>query len=135
MKIRLRGAKINPDQQKRNDRHKPWVVIAVVCLMCLFVFLFTQAASVLNLPLPENLSDSFGLSLEKVFDDDHNVDTHLYIQSTKRFKSDDERLILFVVITASFLCGYFLPLKYKRASFVIWFPRYAMCMIRWTSGE
>jgi len=63
--------------------------------------------------------EQFGIETENIFDEDRNVDSEIVIPSTKRFNNDDERLVLFAIIAAAFLCAYFLPLRFKKGSLFI----------------
>ena len=117
----LGGRPITTEEQKKNDRHSPVAVAAVVGVLLVYIYLFTQVYQVVGLPSPEALAAKTGLNLNFVFDDDHNVDCTLIISFTRKYNSDKERLIFFTVVTLAFLCVYFLPLKYKRPALVFWF--------------
>ncbi len=108
----LRSVPVTDEQRRRNDTHRPLVVIAVLVILCVYMYLFTQIAQPLGLPLPADLAAEFGLSSSQVFDDDRNLDSNVFISQTKRLKSDDERLVFYLILTAAFLCAYFLPLPY-----------------------
>jgi hypothetical protein len=45
----------------------------------------------------------------------------MFISSTDEFSNDDERLILFAIVAVAFLCSYFLPMRFKKASLFISF--------------
>lgn len=122
MRIRLRGAFISLDEQLQNDRSfRPSVVLAFLAVIAVYCYLFTHVPIYLGLPMPEELFGGAPESIGYEFDDDGNVDSRLYIQTADRFTNDDERMILFGVITGAFFCGYFLPLRSKKPSFVLWF--------------
>ena len=89
----LGGRPITTEEQIKNDRHNPLVVAAVVGVLLVFIYLFTQIYQVVGLPSPEALADKAGLELNYVFDDDHNVDCTLIISFTRKYNNDDERLI------------------------------------------
>ena len=117
----LGGRPITTEEQKKNDRHSPVAVAAVVGVLLVYIYLFTQVYQVVGLPSPEALAATTGLNLDYVFDDDHNVDCNLIISFTRKYNNDNERLIFFTVVTLAFLCVYFLPLKFKRPALVFWF--------------
>ncbi len=119
----LGGRPITTEEQVKNDRHNPFVAAAVVAVLLVFIYLFTQVYQVVGLPSPEALADKAGLELNHVFDEDHNVDCDLTISFNRdrNYKNDDERLVFFCIVTLAFLCVYFLPLSYKREAIVFWF--------------
>jgi hypothetical protein len=115
----LKSIPIDDVRRRENDRHRTRVVLAVLAMLSLYVYLFTQAAEPLGLPLPAELAGE--LDLRHVFDDDGNVESNVQISMHQRIeRSDDERLILFGAIAAAFLCAYYLPLRYKQAALVLW---------------
>ncbi len=117
----LRNTPISDAERQNNDQHRPGIVIAVVALLCLYIYLFTLAADPLGLPLPKGLADTLGVSIEHVFDSDGNVDSNFVISLTQRFdRNDDERLIFFCCLIAAFLSAYYLPLPYKQLSLILW---------------
>ncbi len=118
----LSGGPVTPEQQLENARtHRPGPVLAVLAVLALYAYLFTHVADVFDLPRPQALAENLGLHMDHVFDDDHNVDSEIRIPKTRIFNNDDERLILFAVAAAAFLCAYFLPLRRKRQALVFWF--------------
>lgn len=117
----LTHAPVTDEQRRENDRHRPLVVAAVLGLLTLYVYLFTHAADVVGMPRPEDLAESLGIAIEHVFDRDRNVDSTVRITQTQRIRSnDDERLALYLILAAGFLCAYFLPLRYKQPSLALW---------------
>ena len=111
------------EQREQNAAHNSLlVVLSVLGMLALYAYLVTHVATAIGLPLPEEQARRAGLVLEHVFDDDHNVDSEIWIDyGNKRFSNDDQRLVLFAVVAAAFLCAYFLPVRYKHASLVFWF--------------
>jgi len=113
----LSGAPITQEEQQKNDHHQPLMVMAVFAFLLVYIYLFTYASESLKLPMPQDMSESLGLQIEDVFDDDRNVDSSLYIPFTRVIESNDnERLVLFLGVGIAFLLVYFLPLKYKQRS-------------------
>ena len=110
------------EQQEQNDSQVNWgVVVAVIGLLFIYAYLFTHVADWVNLPRPQEMAEHFGIENEKIYDRDKNVDSEMFISSTRQFNSDDERLILFAIISCAFLSAYFLPLRFKKGSLFIWF--------------
>ncbi len=104
-----------------NNTHRPTAVVAVLAILCVYLYLFTQVADDLGLPLPEELSEQVGLDVRHVFDDDGNVDSNLVISMTQRIEdNDDERLIYFTVLILAFLCVYFAPVAVKQPAMLGW---------------
>ncbi len=68
----LKSIPIDDVRRRENDRHRTRVVLAVLAMLSLYVYLFTQAAEPLGLPLPAELAGE--LDLRHVFDDDGNVE-------------------------------------------------------------
>ena len=117
----LKSVPIDDELRRAHDRHRPLVVLAVLGVLAVYVYLFTQAASYAGLRLPAELAFDLGAEIPHVFDDDGNVESNLQISMTDRLgSSDDERLVFFGMLSAAFLCAYFLPLRYKQASLVLW---------------
>jgi hypothetical protein len=113
----LSGTPITQEEQQKNDHHQPLMVMAVFAFLLVYIYLFTYASESLKLPMPQDMSESLGLQIEDVFDDDRNVDSSLYIPFTRVIESNDnERLVLFLGVGIAFLLVYFLPLKYKQRS-------------------
>ena len=117
----LKSTPVSDEQRRANDRHRLIVVLAVLGILAVYVYLFTQAADTLGLRLPAELAYDLGLEIPHVFDNDGSVDSSVEISLTKRLRrSDDERLVLFATVAVAFLCAYFLPLRYKQASLALW---------------
>ena len=114
----LSGTPITEEEQSANDRHNPFMVLAVFSFLALYIYLFTYASKSLDLPMPEALGSVLGLTSSYEFDDDGNIDTSLYIPFTFLFNNDDERFVFFMGAGLAFLLSYFLPLKYKSRSLV-----------------
>lgn len=113
---------LTQEQQKENNARTSWpVVCAVIGLLLVYAYLFTHIADWVNLPRPQHLVEQMGIETEDIFDDDHNVDSELFLSSTDEFNNDDERLILFAVVAVAFLFAYFLPMRFKKASLFISF--------------
>ncbi|QPJ65165.1 MAG: hypothetical protein G3M78_07085 [Candidatus Nitrohelix vancouverensis] len=116
----LGAAPVSRETQLANDRHSPALVVLVLAFLCVYIYLFTQAADEIGAPLPKAVADAVGWHPEKVFDDD-NVSSELYVPMTWLYDNDDERFVLFVGVAIAFLLVYFLPLDLKRPSLVISF--------------
>ncbi|MGZ8248736.1 MAG: hypothetical protein ACXWUF_11940, partial [Methylomagnum sp.] len=120
----LRDRPASAEQRARNAAgHNPRVVLAVLAMLALYAYLFTQIAAPLGLPLPEDLAQWLGWVPPHVFDDDHNVDSKIWVFGADQnyLDSDAQRLVLFAALAGTFLCAYFLPMRYKQASLVLWF--------------
>jgi hypothetical protein len=119
----LRDRPSTPEQRLRNAaQHQPWVVGAVLAMLAVYAYLFTQAAAPLGLPLPEQLADALGWHPAGVFDSDHNVDSEIWLyRAAPGLGGDAQRLVLFGAIAGAFLSAYFLPMRHKQASLVLWF--------------
>jgi hypothetical protein len=118
----LGSTPVTQEQQQQNNRSAKWnIVIAVLASLLVYTYLFTHIAGWAYLPYPQDLIEGLGIETENIFDDDKNVDSAMFISSTSRFNSDDERLILFTIIAGAFLSSYFLPLRFKKGSLFIWF--------------
>ncbi len=131
----LGGRPITTEEQKKNDRHCPVAVAAVVGVLLVYIYLFTQVYQVVGLPSPEALAATTGLNLDYVFDDDRNVDCNLIISFTRKYNNDNERLIFFTVVTLAFLCVYFLPLEFKRPALVFWFLTAVILLYGWHAAS
>ena len=117
----MKNVPVTDAQRRDNDRHRPAVVLAVLAVLCVYIYLFTHIADTLGLPLPEDVADEIGLSIDHVFDSDRNVDSMLRITQTQRFKkNDDERLVYFLVLALAFVSVYFLPLRHKQPALAFW---------------
>ena len=94
----LKNVPVTDAQRRDNDRHRPEVVLAVLAVLAVYMYLFTQIAIPLGLPLPEDLASTAGFSIDHVFDSDGNVNSTVGITRTQRFKrNDDERLVYFAI--------------------------------------
>jgi hypothetical protein len=112
---------VTDEQRIANDIHRPWAVVAVLGVVAIYIYLFTHAHVVLGLPAPQDLADYFGIDINHVFGADRNVNSRVTVNFTQRYDSnDDERLVLFLAIAGAFLSAYFLPLRYKQTSLVMW---------------
>ena len=115
----LGDAPVSKKLQQENDRHNPVMVLAVLAFLVVYIYLFTYASKSLDLPMPQDLSESLGLYVDHVFDVDRNVDSSLYVPFTWVFiKNDDERLVLFLGAGFAFLLVYFIPFEHKQRSLV-----------------
>ena len=114
----LSGITITQEEQQANDQHDPATVFSVLAFLAVYIYLFTYASQSLDLPMPEDLGQSLGITSSYEFDDDGNIDTSLYIPLTFQFNNDDERFILFIGAGLAFLLSYFLPLRHKKRSLV-----------------
>lgn len=106
-------------------RVRPRVIATVLGVLSLYVYLLTAVYEPLSLPAPQELADGIGLEDDRFFNDDGSVDSNLWIAKSSRYEhhysNGAERLILFAVIGAAFLCSCFLPERAKRSSLVLWF--------------
>lgn len=117
----LKSTPTGDDERRAHDRHRPGVVLAVLGLLAVYVYLFTQASAAFGLPLPAELAYDLGLELPHMLDGDGNLESNVQVSLRGRLdNNDDERLVLFGVIAAAFLCAYFLPLRLKEPSLVAW---------------
>jgi hypothetical protein len=119
----LRNRPASAEQRANNAaRHSPRVVAAVLAMLALYAYLFTQIAAPLGLPPPQRVAEWAGWTPAGVFDADQNVDSELWLyRGTSDLANDDQRLVLFGVIAGAFLCAYLLPMRFKQASLVPWF--------------
>ena len=85
----LSGAIINQEEQEINNRHNPLMVFAVLVFLAVYIYLFTYASKSLDLPMPQDLSESLGLHVDHVFDSDRNVDSSLYVPFTNIFINNE----------------------------------------------
>ncbi|MFQ5451653.1 MAG: hypothetical protein ACE5E9_13580 [Nitrospinaceae bacterium] len=109
------------DQEKNNHPHRPVIVAAVLAVLALYIYLFTHVSGWLDIPTPESLTGRLGLSIGHVFDKDHNVDCNLIVSFTQKYINDDERFLFFLCVGLAFLFSYFLPVRYKKYSHIIFF--------------
>lgn len=116
----LTGAAVSDEQRRRNDRHNPAVVALVLATLAVYLYLFTSAADPLGLPRPAVVAERVGMALPHVFDSDANVDSNVSISLTSILRSDDERLVFFLIAAAAFVSAYFLPLRLKQGSLALW---------------
>ena len=79
----LDNVPVTDAQRRANDRHRPLVVIAVLLFICIYIYLFTQAARPLGLPTPAEAAHELGFYSSHIFDDDQNLDSNVYIPLTK----------------------------------------------------
>jgi hypothetical protein len=114
----LSNTPISPEEQENNDRHDPVIIFAVLAFLTVYIYLFTYASESFDLPMPESLGYTLGISDSYEFDDDGNISTSLYIPFTYQFDNDDERFIFFIGAGLAFLLSYFLPLRHKKRSLV-----------------
>lgn len=119
---RLLGSRtISVEDQEKNNRHNPFIVLLVVGFLLLYLYLFSNVFQYLALPSPEEFAESRGIKIDHVFDDDHNVKSTLKISYAYDYKSDFERLIFYVIVIGTFLTVYFLPVIYKRQAIITWY--------------
>ena len=117
----LSNVPISDEQRINNDQHSPWVVALVLAILIAYAYLFTHAADLVGAPRPAQLAEQMGVVIDQVFDSDQNVDSAVVIPYEQRLESnDDERLALYLVIIAAFICVYFLPLRHKQTSLALW---------------
>ena len=116
----LTSSAVTDEQRRRNDRHSTAVVVATLSLLFVYMYLFTSLAGYLGIPRPQQLAESLNFSIPYIFDRDLNVGTQLSVYEARVFSHvDDSLLILLVVVAVSFLCAYYLPLRYKQGSLVV----------------
>ncbi len=116
----LTSSAVTDEQRRQNDRHSTALVLAVLALLCVYMYLFTSLAGYLGLPHPQELAESLNISIPHLFDRDLNVGTRLSVHEARDFYHfDDGLLILFLVVAIAFLCAYYLPLQYKQGSLAL----------------
>lgn len=123
MKIKLRGATVTDETRaEHNQQTRMPILIGFFVVMAVLLWLFTHVGTFFGIPSPEDVFGTFAEIVDYDFDNDGNVDSQLQVQSTDFWPDNDsERAWLFGAICGAFLCGYFLPLRYKRPSYVFWF--------------
>ena len=122
MRIQLRGAPATPEQQEKNNANNNyWVVSGVLTVLLVYAYLFSNAPVYFDIPSPQDVLGKFDIQIKNLFKNVRDLGCSLHIQHTSLFGAKDERLVLFAVILLAFLSGYFLPIKYKKAAFVLWF--------------
>ena len=98
----LTSSAVTDEQRRENDRHRTPVVIAVLALLCVYMYLFTPLAGYVGLPYPQQLAESLDFTLPYIFDSDLNVGTRLSVHEAREFAhSDDSLLILFLVVAVA----------------------------------
>lgn len=108
-------------QEQNNSKNNYFIVFGVLFYIFVFSYLFTQIYRWISLPSPLDFFNSLGIIKNIIlFDDDTNLDSLLYFNSSNNinFDSDNERLIFFGILAITFLATYFLKVKYKRFSIV-----------------
>ena len=116
----LTSSAVTDEQRRQNDRHSATVVIAVLALLCVYMYLFTSLAGYLGLPHPQELAELLNITVPDIFDRDLNVGTRLSVHEARDFYHfDDGLLILLLVVAVAFLCAYYLPLEYKQGSLAV----------------
>ena len=117
----LSGIPLSDEQRKKNDGpHRPMVVLAVLGMLLIYMYLFSSLSMRTTVPTPVELASNLGLASSVPLDEDGNIRNRLHIRWSQRFRGDDERLVLFLVVAVAFLTVYFVPLQYKRPSLVFW---------------
>src|ERR1700732_1941399 len=121
---------VTAEQREQNTAsNSAIVVLSVLAMLALYTYLVTHVATAIGLPLPEELAWRAGLVVEHVFDEDHTVDSEIWIDyGDKRYSNDDQRLIFFAMVAAAFLCAYFLPVRFKQGCLVFWFLAAALVL-------
>jgi hypothetical protein len=117
----LSNIPVTDAQRRAHDHHRLSVVLAVLGMFGLYMYLFTDVANAIDVLSPMELTARLGLQIEHVFGSDGNVDSNVRITQTQLLdSSDDERLVLYVILLAAFLSAYFLPVTCKQPSLVVW---------------
>lgn len=117
----LTSSTVTDEQRRLNDRHSSIVVIAALVLLCVYMYLFTPVSDFIGVPQPQVLAETLHINIPYVFDNDLNVETELAVPQARAFvHSDDSLLVLLLVVAVAFLCAYYLPLRYKQGSLVLW---------------
>ncbi len=117
----LKSVPVTDEQRRVNDRHSPAVVLAVVLVLGLYIYLFTHIHEALHLPAPQDLAEQLGVCVDFVRDSDRNVISIEPISLVERRNTGDKlHLVFYLVLIPAFLCSYFLPLRYKQPSLLIW---------------
>ena len=117
----LTSSTVTDEQRRLNDRHSSVVVIAALALLCVYMYLFTPVSDFIGVPQPQVLAESLNITIPYVFDSDLNVETELGVPQARAFAHiDDSLLVLLMVVAVAFLCAYYLPLRYKQGSLVLW---------------
>jgi hypothetical protein len=116
----LKTVPVSDEERRANDRHRASVVAAVLIVLAVYLYLFSDVSDLLAFPAPVELAQRLGVEIEHVFDDDGNVESNVYISYTDRFSGDRERLILGTALFGAFLSAYFLPLAWKQRALVGW---------------
>ncbi len=117
----LTSTPLTAAEQRANDTHRTGVVLAVLAVLAVYTYLFTDIAEPLGVPSPQELVTGLGVHIDHVFDSDRNVDSNVQVLMTQRFRSnDDERLVLLAAIAVAFLSAYYLPLRFKQPALVFW---------------
>ena len=116
----LTSSAVTDEQRREHDRHSLAVVIAVLAVLCVYMYLFSSLAGYLALPPPLELAESLDISVPHIFDRELNVGTRLSVHEGRDFYHfDDSLLILFLVVAIAFVCAYYLPLQYKQGSLAL----------------
>ena len=117
----LTSSAVTDEQRRQNDRHSHAVVIAILVLLCFYMYLFTSLAGYIGVPYPQELAESLNIGIPYIFDRDLNVGTQLTVHYAPGFEHpDDSLLVLLLVVAVAFLCAYYLPLRYKQGSLALW---------------
>ncbi len=112
---------ISDEEREKNNQNRHGFVLATLVVLGIFIYLFTEVYQPLGLASPKSFANGLGFNLKHVFDSDDNVDCEIYITETKLFSNDQERLILFLGSTITFLLAYYLPFKLKRLALTLSF--------------
>ena len=121
MRKKLRGAAPSIDVQRAHDRHTLWAPLAVIAVLALCCWLFTNAGRRLGLPSPQDVAEAAGLRPANVFDGERFVSSTLYASKTERYPNELERLVGFAAIAAAFLWSYYARVERKHLAFVACF--------------
>ena len=62
----LKSVPVDDALRSAHDQHRPLVVLAVLGVLAVYVYLFTQAASSVGLPLPAQLAGALGVEAPAV---------------------------------------------------------------------
>jgi hypothetical protein len=113
----LTSSTVTDEQRRQNDRHNHVVVLAVLAVLCVYMYLFTSAAALTGLPQPQEVAEFLRIDTPYIFDRNQHVETELSVHDGQRFEQpDDNLLVLFIVVAVAFVCAYYLPLRYKQGT-------------------
>jgi len=114
----LKVTPVTDEQRRANDRHSGRAVAAVLLVLLAYLYLFTNASTLVGIPAPGDIAQSIGTYDEMVFDEGGIVDSSLGFAFVLR--GDEGVLLIFFALTMlTFLAGYFLPLRFKPSALLM----------------